>query len=70
MADKGCENCGNQFGFAFGTCCQCGWNDITKEYKFIQINPEHIADLNLRYRLIDRHDSFVIKRRPDKKENV
>ena len=54
-----CKKCGNEFGFSFGTCCQCGWNDISNSYHFIRVNPDHIRDDDLKNYLVDRHDSFV-----------
>lgn len=32
-----CPKCGNRLGFAFGCCCQCGYNYISKQYDWIKV---------------------------------
>ena len=35
-----CLVCGNKVGFALGTCIRCGFNEISGDYKFIEVNTD------------------------------
>lgn len=62
MSDRlECPHCGNKMGFAFGTCCECGFNYIDHTFHSIQINPEDLP-AKMRERAIERHAHFTKKR--------
>lgn len=62
MADnEGCPHCGNKYGFAFGTCCQCGFNYIDNTFHSIKINPEDLPE-DMRAWAVARHARFTQKR--------
>jgi predicted ATP-dependent serine protease len=53
-----CEKCGNKIGFAFGTCCECGWNHLDKTYHIIKVNVSDLPD-DIKYLLIQKHNKSV-----------
>ncbi len=59
-----CEICGNTIGFAFGTCCNCGWNDIEKVFRWVEVDVKDLP-LDIRDYLILKHH----KRKLRYKEN-
>ena len=42
---EGCRHCGNEVGFTFGTCIECGFNnhDWTFHWIKVQIDELHVA---------------------------
>lgn len=56
-----CEKCGNRIGFAFGTCCNCGWNYLDKTYHSIKVSVDDLASLpiELKWYLIDKHNERI-----------
>lgn len=55
-----CEKCGNRLGFAFGTCVQCGYNYLDKQYHHIKVYVDDLPE-DIKWRLIDKHDESVTK---------
>ena len=51
---KECGMCGNTIGFAFGTCVQCGYNDLDKTFRWIQVQVSSLPQ-PLRDRLVKDH---------------
>ena len=45
---RGCPHCGNTLGFAFGTCCECGYNSLDKEFKHIKVYQGELPDYTYR----------------------
>ena len=43
-----CNKCGNELGFVFKTCNNCGWNCLSNQFEFIKVLvddlPEDIQD--------------------------
>ena len=61
-----CPVCKNKIGFAFGTCCECGYNYLEGKYKNITVCVSDLEIILGRYSqdlydLIEKHDS--LKRR-------
>lgn len=50
----GCPHCQNKMGFAFGTCIECGFNYITKQFNKIEVWVEDLPP-NIRDYLINWH---------------
>lgn len=40
MKFEGCPHCKNTMGFAFGTCIECGYNDIDSTFHFIKVSSD------------------------------
>jgi hypothetical protein len=56
-----CPHCANKFGFAFGTCIECGFNYIDFTFHKIEVwvdeLPEDIA-------------AYLVKRHADKTQRI
>lgn len=35
-----CPICNNKIGFANGTCIECGFNEISGDYRFIEVETD------------------------------
>lgn len=61
----GCPKCGNKLGFAFGTCCQCGFNHISKQYDWIKVWRSDLNKTDIspedEFELIIKHNKSVTK---------
>jgi len=54
-----CPKCLNEYGFAFGTCSDCGWNYLDSTWHFITMwRPDPIEDSEL----IAAHEKSVARR--------
>lgn len=57
-----CEICGNKIGFALGTCIDCGFNYITKEFTWIRVYVEDLSDID-KDSLIAEHIKWVKRKK-------
>ena len=59
-----CPVCKNKIGFVFGTCCNCGFNSETNQFKNIRVPVELLEYLiskeNLHF-LIKKHLENYLK---------
>jgi len=49
-----CVKCGNELGFAFGTCDNCGWNYLSNQFEFIKVYVDDLPESEQDY-LIEKH---------------
>jgi hypothetical protein len=56
-----CPHCGNKTGFAFGTCCQCGFNYLDHTFHSICVRPEDLP-AEMREWAVARHARTTRKR--------
>ena len=58
--ENGCPHCGNQLGFAFGTCVRCGFNYLEEKFNYIRVSVNDLEDHQLH--LILQHAANTQKR--------
>lgn len=58
--EEGCPHCGNQFGFAFGMCCECGFNHLSNKFDFIKVYTQNLGEDQSH--LIQQHADATRKR--------
>lgn len=49
-----CPHCKNTKGFAFGTCIECGFNYLDKQFHTISVSVHDLCSLPA-YMLVDKH---------------
>lgn len=54
MSDTVCPNCQNKIGFVFGTCIECGFNNLTNKFVWVKVYVVELPS-NGRDYYIDRH---------------
>jgi hypothetical protein len=50
-----CPHCKNNSGFAFGTCCECGFNHLDNEFMFVEVRVSDLIGSDLKDYLIYLH---------------
>lgn len=56
-----CPICKNTMGFAFGTCCRCGYNYLDHTYHTIEVSTEileQIVSPDMFEYLVAEHERF------------
>lgn len=58
-----CPVCKNRIGFVCGTCIDCGFDQISNEFKWIKVNTKVLKAIlseneDLYYRLLEEHEHY------------
>lgn len=56
-----CPICKNNYGFAFGTCCKCGYNYLDNTYHTIEVSTEilkQVVSPDMFYYFVEQHERF------------
>lgn len=56
-----CPICKNTMGFAFGTCCECGYNHLDHTYHTIKVDTDilkRIVSPDMFYYLVKQHEKI------------
>lgn len=48
-----CHMCGNNIGFVFNTCVQCGYNNYSKQFETIKVDVVDLIDFGVDEEIID-----------------
>jgi len=57
-----CPKCANEYGFAFGTCIECGWNYLDHSWHHITVFDLDVIPTYTRDFLIRKHEESVARR--------
>ena len=49
-----CTKCGNELGFVFKTCNNCGWNYLSNQFEFIKVLVDDLPESEQGY-VVEKH---------------